>query len=135
MFDQCYAHRFKVGRMKKTIILGATTNTARYAYQAAWMLTERDCEMVPIGIKKGAIFGERILDLRKKPVVEDVDTITIYIGEKNQLEWHDYILSLKPKRIIFNPGAENPTLELLSKKEGIETLNACTLVMLSVGNY
>ncbi len=121
--------------IKKTIVLGATTNTARYAYQAAQMLTERDYEMVPVGIKKGTIFGEMILDLRKKAVVEDVDTITIYIGEKNQLEWHDYILGLKPKRIIFNPGAENPTLELLAQKEGIETLNACTLVMLSGGNY
>ena len=124
-----------MGKIKKTIVLGATTNTARYAYQAALMLTQRDCEMIPIGIKTGTIFGVEILDLRKKPVIENVDTITIYIGEKNQLEWHDYILSLKPKRIIFNPGAENPTLELLLQKEGIETLNACTLVMLSVGNY
>ncbi len=121
--------------IKKTIVLGATTNASRYAYQASWMLVEKGFKMVPIGIKAGAVFGVEILNLREKPLIEDVDTITIYIGQKNQIEWHDYIISLKPKRIIFNPGAENPKLELLAQEEGIETLNACTLVMLSVGNY
>ncbi len=122
-------------KVKKTIVLGATTNAARYAYQAAWMLMKKKYEMVPVGIKTGAVFGIEILNLSEKPIIEEVDTITIYIGQKNQIEWHDYILSLKPKRIIFNPGAENSKLEMLAQKEGIETLNACTLVMLSVGNY
>ncbi len=121
--------------IKKTIVLGATTNASRYAYQAAWMLVEKGFKMIPVGIKAGVVFGVEILNLREKPLIEDVDTITIYIGQKNQIEWHDYIISLKPKRIIFNPGAENSKLELLAQEEGIETLNACTLVMLSMGNY
>lgn len=120
---------------KRTAILGATTNPSRYAYFAAERLQAHGQEFVPIGFKKGEVLGHEILDLREKPDVGPVDTVTLYIGPKNQGEWEDYILSLQPRRIIFNPGAENPSLKSKAASAGIETLEACTLVMLSVGNY
>lgn len=121
--------------MKKTAIIGATTNPSRYAYFAAELLKEYGHQIVPIGIKKGKVAEEEILDIRQKPVVDDVDTITLYLGPQNQKEWYDYMLSLKPKRIIFNPGTENHELAEKANSQGIETLQACTLVMLRVGNY
>ncbi len=120
---------------KKTAILGATPNSQRYAYFAADRLTAQDHEIVPIGIKNGSVFGKEILNLRDKPAVSDIDTVTMYIGPKNQGEWEDYILSLKPRRIIFNPGSENPHLAEKASSEGIEVMNACTLVMLGNGLY
>jgi predicted CoA-binding protein len=120
---------------KKTVIIGATDNPARYAYLAARMLKEYNHEIVPLSIKKGEVLGTPILDLREKPAVQDVDTVTLYIGPPRQPEWYDYILSLKPRRIIFNPGTENDELEKLATDNGIETLEACTLVMLRSYQY
>ena len=116
--------------MKKTVVVGASTNQSRYAYLAATMLAEYNIETVLLGIKKGDINGNEILDIREKPSIADVDTITLYIGPRRQAEWVDYLLGLKPKRIIFNPGTENDEFENRAKKQGIETLEACTLVML-----
>lgn len=116
--------------MKKTVIIGATTNPGRYAFLAARMLTEYNHEIVPVGIKDGAVFGKPILDIYDRPAIEDVDTVTLYIGPQRQPEHIDYILSLKPKRIIFNPGTENEEFINRAEKQGIEALEACTLVML-----
>ncbi|MEQ8426030.1 MAG: CoA-binding protein [Cyclobacteriaceae bacterium] len=121
--------------MKKTVIVGATTNKSRYAYLAAAMLTENGHTIVPIGIKTGEIFGQPILNIRAKPPISDVDTITLYIGPDHQPEWYDYLLSLKPKRIIFNPGTENITFEKLAEDQGIEATEACTLVLLRTNQY
>lgn len=121
--------------MKKTVIIGASPNPSRYAYMAADRLKKYGHDFVPVGIKKGELFGKEILDLRKKPVIDGVDTVTLYIGPQNQSEWYDYILSLKPKRIIFNPGTENFEFEKLANSAGIEVEASCTLVMLGVGNY
>ena len=112
------------------MIVGATPNQGRYAYLAAQMLTEYGHEIVPVGIKKGVVLGNDILDIRSKPMIDDVDTITMYIGPRHQPEWYDYLLSLKPKRIIFNPGAENDEFEQMAEEQGIEAMEACTLVML-----
>lgn len=120
---------------KKTVILGATPNQSRYAYMAAQMLHEQDIPFVPVGIKTGEVFGKNILDLNEKPSIDEVDTITLYISAKNQPEWYDYILSLKPKRIVFNPGTQNPELSALAKENQIATISACSLVMLSSGQY
>ncbi len=120
---------------KKTVIVGATTNTGRYAYLAAEMLAQYKHEIVPIGIKTGDVFGNKILDIRQKPVIENVDTVTLYIGPQHQPEWYNYIFSLKPKRIIFNPGTENRIFEQLAEEQGIEVLQACTLVMLRTGQF
>lgn len=120
---------------KKTLIVGATTNPGRYAHYAASMFAERNMEFVPIGIKKGKIFGKEILDLKTKPQVKDIHTITLYIGPQHQEEWIDYLLSLNPKRIIFNPGTENPDFYKLAKAKGVDVVPACTLVMLSTGQF
>ena len=120
---------------KKTVILGASTNPMRYAYVVAEMLAERAIPFVPVGIKLGTVFGNEILDIRKKPAIEDVHTVTLYLGPQNQKEWYDYILSLKPKRIVFNPGTENQELMELAKAQQIETCRACNLVLLSTGQY
>ena len=115
---------------KKTVVVGATDNQSRYAFLAANMLQEYKHDVVPLGIKKGNVMGHDILDIRTKPEIRDVDTITLYIGPHRQPEWYEYLLSLKPKRIIFNPGTENPEFEKLAEDRGVETLEACTLVML-----
>jgi predicted CoA-binding protein len=99
------------------------------------MLTEYNHEIVPVGIKDGAVFGREILDIFKKPEIQDVHTVTLYIGPQRQPEHYDYILSLKPKRIIFNPGTENSEFIERAEKQGVETLEACTLVMLRSLQY
>lgn len=119
----------------KTVILGASTNPGRYSYFAAEMFSERNLDFVPVGLKKGELFGKGILDIRQKPHVEDVHTVTLYLGTTNQVEYYDYILSLNPKRIIFNPGTENPDLMELARKNNIEVWPACNLVLLSTGQY
>jgi len=121
--------------LKKTVVVGATPNRARYAYLAATMLAEYKHDTVLLGIQKGDIDGNKILDIREKPPIKDVDTITLYIGPQRQPEWYDYLLSLKPKRIIFNPGTENDEFENLAARQGVEVLGACTLVMLRSRQY
>jgi predicted CoA-binding protein len=120
---------------KKTVIIGATTNPSRYAYLAAGMLMEYKHEIVPIGIKRGAVFGVQILPINDRPFVKDVDTVTLYVGPQHQPEHYDYILSLKAKRVIFNPGTENEEFEKLIEQAGSEALEACTLVLLRSGQY
>lgn len=121
--------------MKKTVILGASTNPSRYAYMAANMLSEYGHQIVPVGIKNGNVAGQQILNLKELPKVENVDTVTLYLGPQNQPEWYDYILSLKPTRIIFNPGTENPELIERATAQGVEPVEGCTLVMLRTGTY
>ena len=121
--------------MKKTVIIGATPNTARYAYAAAQRLTENQHEIVPVGIKTGEVFGQNILPIREHPVISDVDTITMYIGPRHQSEYYSYLLNLKPKRIIFNPGTENEEFMEMARKQHIDVVSGCTLVMLGVGLY
>jgi hypothetical protein len=119
----------------KTLLVGATTNTLRYAYIASKRLNELGFDFIPIGIKKGNIFGKEIQDLRSKPELKNIHTITLYLGESNQSEWLEYLLSLNPKRIIFNPGAENHEFLTRAHAQGIEAFNACSLVMLSSGQF
>lgn len=119
--------------MKPTVVIGASSNPERYSYMATVKLKKYGHKVYPIGIKAGNIEGEEILTNKPKPT--DVDTVTMYLSAKNQKEWYDYILELKPKRIIFNPGAENVELVNLAKLQGVECLEACTLVLLSIGQY
>jgi len=118
---------------KKTLILGATPNPARYANIAAHKLVAYGHPIVNVGLKSGESAGTVI----EKPeqIHTDIDTITLYVGTLNQPPLYDYILKTHPKRIIFNPGTENPVLVELAEKNGIQTEEACTLVMLSVNNY
>ena len=121
--------------MKRTAILGATPNPSRYAFIAAQMLVDHGHEIVPIGIKKGQVVGTDIVDLRQKPSIGSIDTVTLYLGPQNQPEWYNYIIGLNPKRIIFNPGTENFEFQQLATRAGIETEEACTLVLLRIGSY
>jgi uncharacterized protein len=118
---------------KKTLILGATPDTSRYAYLAANRLVGHGHSIVNVGIKTGDVAGVAI----EKPEIlhDDIDTITLYIGTRNQPPLYDYILNTHPKRIIFNPGTENAELRKMANNKGIETDYACTLVLLSIGQY
>ncbi|HMR91016.1 MAG TPA: CoA-binding protein [Chitinophagaceae bacterium] len=117
----------------KTLVLGATDNPARYSYLAVQRLRHKGIEVEAIGRKKATVAGVEI-GTEKTPL-KGIDTVTLYLNPVNQQEYYDYILSLNPRRIIFNPGTENPELETMAREKGIQTLEACTLVMLSTGQY
>lgn len=118
---------------KKTLIIGATTNPSRYAYIAANRLVGAGHDIINIGLKEGELAGTPIES--KGEIYGDVDTITLYVGPARQPEYYDYILETKPRRVIFNPGTENPELETMLNDAGVEPIRACTLVMLSTGQY
>lgn len=118
---------------KKTIVLGASTNPSRYSFLAVNKLLAYRHEVVAVGNKKGTV-GTVEID-NGMPETKDVDTVTLYLNPTNQKPYYDYILALKPKRIIFNPGTENDELVELAENAGIKTIEACTLVMLSTGQY
>lgn len=119
--------------MKKTLIIGASPNPERYAYRAAHMLTVKGHEIINVGVKHGAVAG---IEIEKQGTVHsDIDTITLYIGPHLQSQYYNYILETKPRRVIFNPGTENAELENLLVSNGIEPVEACTLVLLSTGQY
>ena len=118
---------------KKTLVLGASGNPSRYSYLAIQRLRSHGHPVVAIGRRMARVADTDISTVR--PIVDDIDTVTMYMNEKHQEEYLDYILSLKPKRIIFNPGAENKKLTDLARKQGIQTMDACTLVMLSTNQY
>ena len=119
----------------KTVVLGATTNPERYAYRATQLLQSKGIDVVPVGIRKGTVGGLPIQNDR--PLLEAVHTVTLYLNPQTQKDYYAYILALQPKRVIFNPGTENPELYGLLRAELPDTKIeiACTLVMLSVGNY
>lgn len=118
---------------KKTLVIGASENPGRYSYKAIQMLRELGHEVVAIGNRPG-----QVLDVpfdKVCPDWKDIDTITLYLNPQNQQSYYDYIISLKPRRIIFNPGAENEELEYMAQHHGIYPQQACTLVLLSSGQY
>lgn len=118
---------------KKTLVLGASDNPSRYSYLAINRLQAHQHPVVAVGRKETAVNG---IEIHKSQFpAEGVDTVTLYLNPRNQVEYYDYILGLKPKRIIFNPGTENPELMQMAKQAGIQPVVACTLVMLSTGQY
>ena len=118
---------------KKTLVLGASSNPARYSYLAMQRLRAHNHPVVAIGRRVGRVADVHIT---KEHLPEnDVDTVTLYLNPKNQVEYYDYILNLHPKRIIFNPGTENDELIQKAKENNIDPVIACTLVMLSTGQY
>jgi uncharacterized protein len=123
----------ETSKNKKTLILGATPNENRYANLAANRLVRHGHPIVNVGIKTGEVAGVPI----EKPEIihNDIDTVTLYVGPHHQEGLYDYILKTNPKRIIFNPGTENTELRRMANEKGIETEYACTLVLLSVGQY
>jgi uncharacterized protein len=118
---------------KKTVVLGASENVERYSNMAVKKLLLYNHPVIAVGKKAGSIGNVPVVE-DLLPAV-DVDTITLYLSAENQKKFYEKIIALKPKRIIFNPGAENDELEHLATIAGIKTLNACTLVMLSTNQY
>lgn len=118
---------------KKTLVLGASDNPSRYSYLAIHKLRAFDHPVVAIGRRNASTADVAIT--KEKIDVPDLDTVTLYMNPAHQQEYYDYILSLQPKRIIFNPGTENPELETLAQAQGIQTMEACTLVLLSTNQY
>ena len=118
---------------KKTLVLGASANPERYSHLAINKLRSKWHPVLGIG-KSQVKVGDVDIDTEKKPI-GDLDTVTVYLNPTHQKEYYDYILSLHPKRIIFNPGAENEEFAALANKAGIKPVEACTLVLLSTGQY
>lgn len=123
----------KIKDMKRTLIIGASNNPERYAYKAAEKLLAHGHEIELLGLRPDIVFN-RTIDTERKDY-QGIDTVTMYIGAKNQPAYYDYIISLKPNRIIFNPGTENAELEALLEENGISYERACTLVLLSTNQY
>ena len=118
---------------KKTLVLGASDNPSRYSYLAIQRLRMHGYPVVAIGRRNTKVGDVPISKDHEQ--FEDVDTITLYLNPTHQREYYNYIISLHPSRIIFNPGTENDELVRLAKQNGIRTLEACTLVMLSTKQY
>lgn len=118
---------------KKTLIIGASTNPDRYAYRAAHNLVSQGHEIIQIGVKDGEVANEPIHTELKS--FEDVDTVTLYVGPKHQAAYYDYVIGLKPNRVVFNPGTEN--MEFFEKliEAGIDYEASCTLVLLATDQY
>lgn len=118
---------------KKTLVLGASENPARYSNLAINRLRAHQHPVIAIGKKQGTVSDVNIIT--DHPEITDINTITLYLNPQHQKQYYDYILSLDPKRIIFNPGAENDELAKMAVKKGIQSMEACTLVLLSTGQY
>jgi len=118
---------------KKTLVLGGSENPARYSNLAIKSLRKYGHDVVSIGTKIGKVDDVDIVTTM--PFFDNIDTITLYLRDEFQKKYYDYIISLNPKRIIFNPGTENDELVELAKKNNIETEEACTLVLLNLRQY
>ncbi|MFT5922208.1 MAG: putative CoA-binding protein [Flavobacteriales bacterium] len=119
--------------MAKTVVIGASPNPQRYSHNATLKLNAHGEEVFPIGIRAGVIGAQAIIT--DQPHISNVETVTLYVGPAHQAAWADYILELAPKRVIFNPGTHNPELIQQLEQAGIETEEACTLVLLATGTY
>ncbi|GAB3008279.1 CoA-binding protein [Niabella terrae] len=120
-------------QQKKTLVMGASPNESRYSHLAVNKLRQHGHDVVAVGRRSGRIADVAIQ--QELPLNQDIDTITLYLNANNQQAYEADLLALQPKRIIFNPGAENPALAAKARDAGIEPLEACTLVLLSTGQY
>lgn len=119
--------------MKRTAVIGASPDPERYSFKAVESLRRFGIECIAIGLKQGYIDDVVIQQVPDSTM--EIDTVSLYVGPKNQSAWKEIILKLHPKRVIFNPGTENPAFELELQSHGIITERACTLVLLSTGQY
>jgi predicted CoA-binding protein len=117
----------------KVLVFGASLKEARASNRAVKLLQSKNNEVVAIGGRNGMI--ENVPVQTELYHAKDIHTITLYMGEKRQQAYLKYFLSLEPKRIVFNPGAENLKLFYEAQKQGIEVINACTLVMLTLNDF
>ena len=119
--------------MKKTLVLGASLNPSRYSNLAILRLVDMKHPVVAVGLKKGTVHGIKITS--EMEVFDSIDTVTLYLNAKRQTQYYEYILSLHPKRVIFNPGTENPEFYELLREHSINFEVACTLVLLGTNQY
>lgn len=118
---------------KKTLVLGATTKEDRYAYKAINMLVDKGYSTVAIGQNEGEVAGIKIQT--KAIPFKNIDTVTLYINPVRQKEYYNYIVGLQPKRVLFNPGTENPEFYQLLKLNNIKVEVACTLILLTTNQF
>lgn len=118
---------------KKTLVLGTSLNPDRYSNMAVRKLRYAGFQVVAVGMREGEVCG--VVVEKPFPKFEDIHTVTVYIGPKNLVPFHDYILGLKPSRVIFNPGTESPEFEDRLTAAGIEVVHGCTLLMVSHERY
>uniref|UniRef100_UPI00404A1A24 CoA-binding protein n=1 Tax=Flavobacterium sp. TaxID=239 RepID=UPI00404A1A24 len=118
---------------KKTLVLGASTNPERYAYKAIQMLLANEQSVLAIGQKPGTI--ENVTIQTKMIPLSQINTVTLYLNPLRQRDYYNYIINANPKRVIFNPGTENPEFYELLKLNNIEVEVACTLVLLATKQY
>lgn len=118
---------------KKTLVVGASSNPKRFSNKAMHFLYEKNIEFVPLGINSGEVFGRKIL--QGKPLLKDIHSVALYISGKHQKMYYDYIVSLKPKRVIFNPGTENIDFEHILFINNIKFMHDCTLLMISKARF
>lgn len=116
-----------------TLVLGASTNPSRYSNMAIKRLRDNQIAVAALGLRKGKVLDVTIDD--EKLPYKNIDTVTLYLNPKRQQAYYDYIISLKPRRVIFNPGTENFEFLKLLQKNNIDTEIACTLVLLSTNQY
>lgn len=117
----------------KTLVIGASTKSERYSYQAIERLEEKQHDVIALGLKPGKVHDVSI-ETEKKDW-KAVDTVSLYVGPAHQHAYIEYVLSLNPRRVLFNPGTENPAFEDRLKKAGILAERACTLVLLATNQY
>jgi uncharacterized protein len=118
---------------RKTLIIGASENTERYSYKALQMLQNHGYEVEALAQRPGRV--EDIVFQVGFPSLQDIDTVTLYINPQRLQDYEAYIISLQPRRVIFNPGTENGALMKKFEKAGILCEEACTLVLLQTGQY
>jgi uncharacterized protein len=117
-----------------TLVIGASTNPERYSYKAINALLQKRHHVIALGNKNGIVNGINfIIDINE--IDEPIDTITLYINAQLQEKFYSSILKINPRRVIFNPGTENEELQDLLFENKTIAQEACTLVLLSIGNY
>jgi predicted CoA-binding protein len=134
LFDYfCTIQLYKMIKNKKTLVLGASTKPARYAFMAIEKLVEKGHSVLAIGQNAGEVAGIKIQT--KAIPLKNIDTVTLYLNPARQRDYYNYIVEAQPKRVVFNPGTENPEFYQLLKLNDIKVEVACTLVLLSTNQY
>ncbi len=119
--------------MKKTLVIGASLKPSRYSFMAINRLVDKGHPVVAVGLRDGIVAGIPITKERK--LFQNIDTVILYLNSKRQVDYYEYILSLKPKRVIFNPGTESPEFYTILRENNIDFEIACTLVLLTTNQY
>jgi len=123
----------KIMKNKKTLVLGATTKPEKYAFRAINMLVQKGHTVLAIGQNTGEVAGVKIYT--KAIPVKNIDTVTLYLNPARQRDYYNYIIEAQPKRVVFNPGTENPEFYQLLELNNIKAEVACTLVLLATNQY